>query len=205
MTEYPQDVMPLYAQGYSLAEYLIYHGGRRKFVAFLADGMGDGQWSAAVARNYHIQDLPALQNSWVGWVAQGFPPPPESNVMVASAQPPATITPVAATIEANRARPAPNLIYRINDKGGDAAQQTSGRGESDATVRSIAGVSNKDATQNPPPESSPPAPPATVRRRNRFPHKVGERSAVPRRARLRLRRLQRRRSPGRPPWNLHGK
>ena len=36
MTEYPQDVMPLYAQGYSLAEFLIYHGGRKKFVAFLA-------------------------------------------------------------------------------------------------------------------------------------------------------------------------
>ena len=33
MTEYPADVMPLYAQGYSLAEYLIQHGGRRKYRA----------------------------------------------------------------------------------------------------------------------------------------------------------------------------
>ncbi len=73
MTEYPQDVMPLYAQGYSLAEFLIYHGGRRKFVAFLADGMRDGQWSSAVARNYNISDLSALQNKWVAWVGQGFP------------------------------------------------------------------------------------------------------------------------------------
>ena len=78
MTEYPQDVMPLYAQGYSLAEFLIYHGGRRKFVAFLADGMRDGQWSSAVARNYNISDLSALQNKWVAWVGQGFPAPPES-------------------------------------------------------------------------------------------------------------------------------
>ncbi len=52
MTEYPQDVMPLYAEGYSLAEYLIDHGGRRRFVSFLAEGMGDGQWSAAVERYY---------------------------------------------------------------------------------------------------------------------------------------------------------
>ena len=76
MTEYPQDVMPLYAQGYSLAEFLIYRGGRQKFVAFLADGMRDGQWSAAVARNYDVRDLAALQNTWVAWVAQGFPAPP---------------------------------------------------------------------------------------------------------------------------------
>ena len=94
MTEYPQDVMPLYAQGYSLAEYLIYHGGRKKFIAFLADGMHDGQWSAAVQRNYNIRDLPALQNTWVAWVAQGFPAPPsaENNVMTAAAQTPAAIT-----------------------------------------------------------------------------------------------------------------
>ena len=87
MTEYPPDVMPLYAQGYSLAEYLISHGGRKKFVAFLADGMRDGQWSAAVERNYHISDLSALQNSWVAWVGQGFPAiPAESSVMTAAAQ-----------------------------------------------------------------------------------------------------------------------
>ena len=92
MTEYPQDVMPLYAQGYSLAEFLIYHGGRKKFVAFLADGMRDGQWSAAVERNYNISDLPALQNTWVAWVGQGFPAPPaESNVMTAAAQTPAAV------------------------------------------------------------------------------------------------------------------
>ena len=60
MTEYPQDVMPLYAQGYSLAEFLIYHGGRKKFVAFLADGMRDGQWSAAVAAELQHQRLVRL-------------------------------------------------------------------------------------------------------------------------------------------------
>ena len=97
MTEYPQDVMPLYAQGYSLTEFLIYRGGRRKFVAFLADGIRDGQWSAAVERNYKIHDLPALQNTWVAWVAQGFPtPPPESNVITVAAQTPATAAPLAA-------------------------------------------------------------------------------------------------------------
>ena len=106
MTEYPQDVMPLYAQGYSLAEFLIYHGGRKKFVAFLADGMRDGQWSAAVERNYNISDLSALQNTWVAWVGQGFPAPPaESNVMTAAAQRRPRCTPVAAVADA-ASRPA---------------------------------------------------------------------------------------------------
>ena len=97
MTEYPQDVMPLYAQGYSLAEYLIYRGGRKKFVAFLSDGMNDGQWSAAIQRNYNIRDLSTLQDTWVAWVAQGFPPlRADSNVMTAAVQTPAR-QPVAAT------------------------------------------------------------------------------------------------------------
>ena len=39
MTEYPPDIMPLYAQGYSLAEFLIQTGGRRKYVEFLGDGL----------------------------------------------------------------------------------------------------------------------------------------------------------------------
>ena len=127
MTEYPQDVMPLYAQGYSLAEFLIYHGGRRKFVHFLADGMHDGQWSAAVERNYHFRDLSNLQNSWVAWVAQGFPPPPVESSETAAVQAPpaarqATVTPVAAVVDheymvpGRRVRPESNLIYYMHDK-----------------------------------------------------------------------------------------
>jgi len=104
MTEYPHDVMPLYAQGYSVAEFLIYRGGKKKFVAFLVDGMRDGQWSAAVQKNYRFNDLPGLQNAWVAWVGQGFPaPPPERNVL---------------TADARLVRPEPNLVYHIRDKAG---------------------------------------------------------------------------------------
>ncbi len=131
MTEYPQDVMPLYAEGYSLAEYLIDHGGRRRFVSFLAEGMSDGRWPAAVERYYGAHDLPTLQNEWVAWVGQGFPaPPPESRVMVASAQAPAApqpaagataVIPISAESGERPVRPEPNLIYHIPDKGTPAA------------------------------------------------------------------------------------
>ena len=39
MKEYPRDIMPLYAQGYSLAEFLIQQGGRAEVLDFLGDGM----------------------------------------------------------------------------------------------------------------------------------------------------------------------
>jgi hypothetical protein len=117
MTDYPRDVMPLYAEAYSLAEYLIYHGGRRKYIEFLSDALQSGQWSAAVQRHYGISDLGALQNTWVAWVAQGFPEPKESPAAVAASVR-VLVTPASADSVAvgRRARPEPNLVYRTRDK-----------------------------------------------------------------------------------------
>lgn len=119
MTEYPADVMPLYAQSYSLAEFLIFQSGRRNYIEFLDDGMRDGQWSAAIHRHYGITDMSALQNTWVNWVAQGFPEPkPAAAALVAAiATLPAPTAPAPGPASATlRARPEPNLIYRIRDK-----------------------------------------------------------------------------------------
>jgi hypothetical protein len=74
MAEYPPDVMPLYAQGYTLSEFLIQQGGRAEFLDFLSDGMENDQWSAATARHYGYQNVGALQNAWFAWVQNGFPP-----------------------------------------------------------------------------------------------------------------------------------
>jgi hypothetical protein len=73
MTEYPSDILPLYAQGYSTAEYLIQTGGRRKYVVFLDDGLPGGNWSAALKKNYGIGSLGELQMTWLAWVKQGSP------------------------------------------------------------------------------------------------------------------------------------
>jgi len=104
MTEYPADVMPLYAQGYSLAEYLIQTSGRPAFLRFLADGMDNGQWSAAIARHYGLRDLATLQNAWLAWVQQGSPQreprEPKAAPMLAADRPSAGLL----------ARPAPNLV-----------------------------------------------------------------------------------------------
>lgn len=109
MTEYPRDIMPLYAQGYTLAELLIQKGGRREYVAFLADGMRDDHWSAAVKKHYGIANLGVLQNTWLAWVGQGFPEqrPP-------AAVPEATPSGPLLALGDKRARPAPNLIHHVS-------------------------------------------------------------------------------------------
>lgn len=91
MKEYPQDVLPLYAQGHSLARYLIDQRGKRAFLSFLSDGMRDNDWPRAVREHYRYENLLSLQESWLGWVKAGRPPlPGADNVLLAANQPPAS-------------------------------------------------------------------------------------------------------------------
>ncbi|MCG8450053.1 MAG: hypothetical protein MI725_10810, partial [Pirellulales bacterium] len=73
MKEYPRDVLPLYAQGHSVAKFLIAQQGKRKFLAFLGDGMEDENWPRAVAQHYGYKDLLTMQNSWMSWIRAGRP------------------------------------------------------------------------------------------------------------------------------------
>lgn len=102
MTEYPSDIMPLYAQGFSLAEYLIRQGGRRKYVAFLESGMERGDWTAALNKHYSVQSIGQLQNIWLAWVRNGRP-------AIRSASPnPVMVASYEASLQSGRrATPAP--------------------------------------------------------------------------------------------------
>jgi hypothetical protein len=102
MMDYPPDYMALYAQGYSLAEFLIQSGGRQKYVKFLDDGMKSDDWCGAVARHYSVQDMGALQNTWLAWVKQGAP-----------LAKPGGSRPAALLADGRRPRPEPNLIYHV--------------------------------------------------------------------------------------------
>jgi hypothetical protein len=73
MKEYPRDVMPLYAQGHSLAAWLIEARGRKAFLDFLADGLKDENWPRAVHEHYGFNNLLTMQTSWNDWVKQGRP------------------------------------------------------------------------------------------------------------------------------------
>ena len=73
MKDYPKDVIPLYAQGYSLARFFIEQGGRRKFVAFVGEGLKANDWPSTTHKHYGYADLSELQTSWLEWVKKGSP------------------------------------------------------------------------------------------------------------------------------------
>lgn len=110
MTEYPADVMPLYAQGFALAEFLIMQGGRQKYLEYVGEGIRTQHWSAATKRHYGYGDLGVLQNAWLAWVSRGFPNLQPKN------QEPEKTPETQFVSNTPRPRPMPNLIYHINSK-----------------------------------------------------------------------------------------
>ncbi|MEL7500284.1 MAG: hypothetical protein AAFN77_21995 [Planctomycetota bacterium] len=78
MKQYPQDILPLYAQGYSLAKFLIFQKGRRHFLDFVNTGMQYESnrdaltaWDDATQEYYNFEDLSELQIAWLRWVKSG--------------------------------------------------------------------------------------------------------------------------------------
>ncbi len=90
MKEYPRDVLPLYAQGHSLATYLIQQGGKAKYLQFLTAGLKSENWVGALQQHYGFESMSNLQNTWLDWVAAGSPINNNGNVSVASATVPAS-------------------------------------------------------------------------------------------------------------------
>jgi hypothetical protein len=74
LTEYPSDVLPMYAQGYSVCQFLIAQNGPRAFVQFLGDYMQSQSWTHAVRKHYGYDSLAELQQYWLAWVSQGSGP-----------------------------------------------------------------------------------------------------------------------------------
>ncbi len=73
MREYPPDILPLYAQGYSLARYLIDQGGKHKFMQYVGEGLKSEDWPGVTERYYGDQGLGQLQDRWLDWVRAGSP------------------------------------------------------------------------------------------------------------------------------------
>ncbi len=129
MREYPADVLPLYAQGYSLARFLIERGGRRKYVDFVGEGLASGNWSATLQRFYGITDPSQMQAVWLDWVRQGCPAPPASlaasgpqpAVSLARGQSPDPVSPARPPVQLASAPGRRSIYQRVGSAAPPAA------------------------------------------------------------------------------------
>jgi len=65
LKEYPNEVMALYAEGFSVAEFLVGKSSRPAFLNFVADGMRPTGWDAALQRHYQIRNIEELEHAWL--------------------------------------------------------------------------------------------------------------------------------------------
>jgi hypothetical protein len=73
MTNYPRDVMVLYAEGYSVTSFLVGRRDRPTFLSFVAYGMR-GNWDDAVNRYYGFRNVEELEQAWLQHLRNGRQP-----------------------------------------------------------------------------------------------------------------------------------
>jgi hypothetical protein len=64
LRDYPNDVMMLYAQGYSIARFLVDSSDRATFLNFVRHGMQHG-WDGAAESFYHFRTVNELEQAWI--------------------------------------------------------------------------------------------------------------------------------------------
>jgi hypothetical protein len=67
LTDYPRDmenVMSLYAEGFSVCDFLVSNSSRPEFLKFVADGMRSG-WDESVKAHYQYENVNALEEAWL--------------------------------------------------------------------------------------------------------------------------------------------
>lgn len=134
MTEYPSDMIVVYAQGYSVCQYLIDQGGKAKFLQFVGLGMQNRNrnWEEAV-QMYGYASTDELQEAWIKHLRT---PPSRVAARNGNREPAANRgTPVAAALTSVRGMETrtsavpglPSLEPPVVARG-QAADRESGRG-----------------------------------------------------------------------------
>ena len=142
MRNYPHDILPLYAQGYSLAKFLIMKKGRRYFLDYVAAGMhSESQghvlrmWDQATEKYYGYDNLSDLQVAWLAWVRNGSVELPDEQIasVIETPTPEFRAAPAPSTYTASvdtTASAATNSLHNSTDNSWYARQME----QSDARV-----------------------------------------------------------------------
>ena len=62
--DYPQNVLALHAQGYSVTRFLVERRDRPTFLTFVKQGM-DQDWDTALERHYGLRNVQDLEKAWL--------------------------------------------------------------------------------------------------------------------------------------------
>lgn len=97
MREYPTDtqqVLTLYAEGYSLADYLIQQSSKAEYLQFLSIALKSG-WTPALKQVYGYSSIDDLDRDLDAWIVAGSPDldSPQGTLLARSNQPPPRRTP----------------------------------------------------------------------------------------------------------------
>lgn len=130
LKEYPQEVMALYAQGFSVCNFLVNKSSKPDFLNFIADGMRRG-WDAALQQHYQIRSVEELEQQWLAHLRatkRGQP------TMLASNTPPAPAAAPAGQVVVRQTAPPvqpfddlPRPVFRGVAPEGDGQLQAQGR------------------------------------------------------------------------------
>lgn len=104
LRDYPRDmrdVESLYAEGYSVADFLVARSGRPQFLAFVEDGMHHG-WDRALQSHYRFHGVSELEQAWIDSLRK---PPRRLDVQMASASGTADSSTVGRLVERRTAPP----------------------------------------------------------------------------------------------------
>ncbi len=76
LKDYPGDVMVLYAEGYSVSNFLVSQSNRQTFLAFVYHGMrSDYGWDKAVQTYYRLASVEKLEEAWIDSLRNARRPP----------------------------------------------------------------------------------------------------------------------------------
>ena len=107
LKDYPRNgdhLMALYAEGYSVSNFLVSQGGdkgRQTFLHFVATGMRNNDWDSAVHSFYGYRDVNDLERAWVGSLRQ----PREAAGQVVKNSEPVEVNPAQRVVSRQTAPP----------------------------------------------------------------------------------------------------
>ncbi|MHB1424059.1 MAG: hypothetical protein ACYC3I_12855 [Gemmataceae bacterium] len=112
LMQYPPDVMVLYAEGYSVVNFLVGQSNRQVFLSFVAQGM-QGDWDAAVRTHYRYRSVEELEGAWVRYIHTGQQPTTQlASIRAPSGAPTARVVMRQTAPPAQPILEAPQPIYR---------------------------------------------------------------------------------------------